>query len=725
MAEESQIFHESWYRIAGQSLALRSSVRVRRQMFRGALWYVLFDPFGDQFYRLRPAAYRFVARLGERRTVEEVWKESIAVDPDNAPGQEEVIQLLAQLYHANLLHYELAPDSAKLFERYRETKQKIRRAALANIMFFRLPLFDPDAALKRSLFLVRPLMGPLGAVLWLAVVGLGVKAAIDNFAGLSNQSQGILALPNIPLLYLGLVIIKALHELGHAFVVRGFGGEVHSMGVMFLIFNPLPYVDATAAWAFRSKGRRVLVGAAGMIVELFVAAFAVLVWAGTGPGVLHSLAYNMVFVASVSTILFNINPLLRFDGYYILSDLLDIPNLHTQASQHLRHLVERYAFGWQEVPQPGRDARTRRSGSPSSAWPAASTGWWSSPRSCSSSPIASSCSASSWPRSAPSPGSSRRLCASSATWRPTPGSSARGCGRSWCACWRLRQPAACSTSRRFPPASARPGSSRRTSTPTWSIGSKGASPRSSRPQAPAWSGAGRSCASATRRSTLRSARWTGASTKSRPWNRRPSRRSQADLKAVQSLRGSMLQRRERLREEKADLLVRAEIAGIWVAPGVEDLVGMWLRRGTPVGQLVDDSGFRFAAVVSQDDVSQVFTGNILGSEVRLAGEAHVNILATERPGDPHGTEAAAVEGPRLWRRGRDRRRHPRGQRCRRRAAFLRGAGRDPVGLRRGPPSWTLGKGPLPAQPRAAAAAVVPAPAAARAVALPAVAGRRP
>ena len=123
MAEQSRLFHESWYRIADQRLCLRASVKVRRQLYRGSRWYVLNDPFNNQFYRLRPEAYDFVSRLSTSRTVESVWKETTEMDPENAPGQEEVIHLLAQLYHANLLHYDLPPDSTKLFERYKEYKQ--------------------------------------------------------------------------------------------------------------------------------------------------------------------------------------------------------------------------------------------------------------------------------------------------------------------------------------------------------------------------------------------------------------------------------------------------------------------------------------------------------------------------------------------------------------------------------------------------------------------------
>lgn len=117
------------------------------------------------------------------------------------------------------------------------------------------------------------------------------------------------------------------------------------MGILLMIFTPMPYVDATSSWSFRSRWKRALVGAAGMIVELFFAAIMVFVWANTGPGVLHNLAYNMIFVASISTLVFNLNPLLRFDGYYILSDLLEIPNLAQRANRQLRHVCERYLFG--------------------------------------------------------------------------------------------------------------------------------------------------------------------------------------------------------------------------------------------------------------------------------------------------------------------------------------------------------------------------------------------
>ena len=341
-------FSESWYRIKDRRVGLRPHVRIQRQYYRGEQWHVLEDPFGNQYFRLRPAVYTFIARLDPSRTVESVWQECLQRYPEDAPGQEEIIRLLAQLFHANLIQSDSAADTVKLFERYRERRRKEVGKRILTIMFARFHVLDPDRFLRRMLPLVRPLMGPLGILLWLVVGFLGVKAVLDNAGEFASNVQGILAPGNLALLYLALVILKTLHEYGHAFVCRHFGGEVHDMGIMLLVFTPLPYVNATAAWAFRERWKRVLVGASGMIVELFVAAVAAIVWASTGAGTLNALAYNMVLVASVSTVVFNANPLLRFDGYYILSDLIDVPNLHKRAGQAWRYWVERYWFGMRE-----------------------------------------------------------------------------------------------------------------------------------------------------------------------------------------------------------------------------------------------------------------------------------------------------------------------------------------------------------------------------------------
>lgn len=345
MANLFPTFDDAWHQVSELRLSLRAGVSVRRQYFRGEKWYVFQDPFANQFYRVRPAAYRFLIRLRRDRTVDDVWRERLDADGDEAPGQGEVIHLLGQLYQSNLLQANLAGDSKRLFERQNQRQQRELRGRLVSILFIRIPLWNPDVFLKRTLAMVRWMISGFGWLLWFAGAVVAVKLIFDHWEMFRDESQSVLSIRNLGWLYLGAALTKVLHEFGHAYVCRHYGGQVTVMGVMLLIFTPLPYMDASSSWAFTRRRQRIHVAAAGMTVELFVAFLAVVVWANTGAGVLHSLAYNMVFAASLATFLFNINPLLRFDGYYILSDVLDYPNLHQNAAAQAKYLVERYLFG--------------------------------------------------------------------------------------------------------------------------------------------------------------------------------------------------------------------------------------------------------------------------------------------------------------------------------------------------------------------------------------------
>ncbi len=354
-----QTFDEAWYRIANECLHIRPGIRVSRQRYRGELWHVLENPWSNQFFRVRPEAYAFLARLRPDCTVNEVWEECLEKHPESAPGQKAVIQLLSQLYQANLLQYRVANDSRELFERSQRRKQRETRARLTSIMFMRFPLFDPDRMLDRTRALAQIVFSWVGLMCWLLLAAIAGKIVIENFGALKDQSQSILAPGNLAWLYLSIIVVKLIHEFGHAYACKRFGGEVHTMGIMLLIFTPIPYMDATSSWGFRSRWKRILVGAAGMLVEIFIAAIAVLVWHNTAPGIVHNVSYNVIFIASVSTLLFNINPLLRFDGYYMLSDWLEIPNLHQRAAGHLKHLCKRYLFGLKRSESPARSGRER------------------------------------------------------------------------------------------------------------------------------------------------------------------------------------------------------------------------------------------------------------------------------------------------------------------------------------------------------------------------------
>jgi putative peptide zinc metalloprotease protein len=341
-------FSESWYRVVGLRPKLRGTAQISRQYYRGERWYVVRDPAGNQFHRLSDAAYRFVGLLDGSRTVGEAWDLVGGQLADDAPTQPEVIQILSQLYAANLIETDISPDATVLLRRHKHQLKKKMQGRLMNLLFPRIPIWDCDSFLVRWLPAVKNLFSKWGAVAWFIVVIAALAIVLPRFTGpdgLKEAAKNAIAPNNWIFLWFTFVLIKFIHELGHAFACRRFGGEVHEMGIMFLVFIPTPYVDASTAWAFPSKWARMFVGAAGMIVEIFFAALCAFIWVNTNSHTLiNQLAYNAMLIASVSTILFNANPLLRYDGYYMLSDFLEIPNLQQKSREYMFGIVKRHVF---------------------------------------------------------------------------------------------------------------------------------------------------------------------------------------------------------------------------------------------------------------------------------------------------------------------------------------------------------------------------------------------
>lgn len=347
------LFSASWYRVAALKPRLRSHAQIHRHHYREQRWYVLQDHASQRYHRFSPAAYFLIGLMDGRRTVQEIWEIASARLGDDATTQDEVIQLLTQLHGADVLQCDVPPDTAELLLRYDRQRRHKWQSQLLSPLFWRFPLFDPERLLQRLLPLVRPFFGKAGALLWLVMVGTAIMLAAMHWPDLTEDAvDRVLAPQNLILLGLLFPVLKSLHEFGHAFATKAYGGEVHEMGVMLLVVTPLPYVDASAASAFRAKWQRVVVGAAGMIVELFLASLALFVWLNVEPGAVRVVVYNILVITGVSTMLFNANPLLRYDGYYILADYLEIPNLRSRSQAYISYLCERYLFGRREA-EPG------------------------------------------------------------------------------------------------------------------------------------------------------------------------------------------------------------------------------------------------------------------------------------------------------------------------------------------------------------------------------------
>ena len=347
------LFSESWYRVAALKPRLRTHAQIHRHVYRGGIWYVLQDHASGRFHRFTPVANVVIGLMDGERTMQQIWDLACMQLGDDVPSQEEMIKLMSDLHRADVLQGDTATDIREQHERRNRNLRMKLKQYFGNPMSLRFPLFDPDRLLQRMMPFVRPLFGWSGALLWCTTVLIAIVLAAMNWSAFSSgMLDNVFSVENLLLMWVLFPLIKGLHELGHGLAVKARGGEVHEMGIMMLLLMPIPYVDASAASAFEDKRWRMLVGSSGILVELFIAAVAMIIWVNLDPGIERAIVYNIILITGVSTLLFNGNPFLRYDGYYILSDHLEIPNLGQRSNDYLGYLINRYAFGLKGVVSP-------------------------------------------------------------------------------------------------------------------------------------------------------------------------------------------------------------------------------------------------------------------------------------------------------------------------------------------------------------------------------------
>jgi putative peptide zinc metalloprotease protein len=339
------LFHPHWYRVADLHPRLRGHVTLRRQVVRGQVWYVLSDPADGRHFRLNPLAYRFVGLCDGRRSVAEVWQDMTEALGDDAPTQADLVGILGRLSDGGLLQTEALPDVDVMFEQ-RTVRRERQQWSQLNPLFFRVRLLDPSPYLRPFEPWLPRLFSGTGFALWLVLVLSAGLLAASHWPALVAQAGERLTSPRFLLLsWLVYPLIKAVHELGHALAIRRWGGRVSKIGITLLLLMPIPWVDASAASAFRQRRHRLMVSAAGIMVELLLAALALFLWLVVEPGLVRDAALATMIIAGVSTLLFNGNPLMRYDGYFILADAIDLPNLAPRSATYWTWLARRHLLG--------------------------------------------------------------------------------------------------------------------------------------------------------------------------------------------------------------------------------------------------------------------------------------------------------------------------------------------------------------------------------------------
>lgn len=309
------------------------------------------DPVALKYHRLRPDEFFVLQLLDGSCSLEEIRDQYEQRFAPNRVSLSQLNQLLFRLHQSGLTISDALMQGDRLVDRRQEEKRQRMMQHISGILFIKFPGVDPEPLLRRLYPLVRPLLRPAGVLLG-AMFGLAALVVFvthwERFAAEFPQMQQWLRMDSVLILLAVIGTTKILHELGHAVICKHFGGECHQIGPMLLVFAPALYCDTSDSWMLRSRLQRAAVGLAGIGTEVILAAIATFVWVSTAPGLIHTIAMNVMLVCSISTVLFNGNPLLRYDGYYVLSDLCDVPNLGQRSRNMLASRLGRLFFGVDE-----------------------------------------------------------------------------------------------------------------------------------------------------------------------------------------------------------------------------------------------------------------------------------------------------------------------------------------------------------------------------------------
>jgi len=340
-----------WQHIHKLRPEIQAHIKIYSHFYRKERWYILHDVSSGQYLRFNERAYSIIGRLDGRLSLDEILEYTQEHYYDIST--DEIVALIGQLNAAEVLKVGLPADAQDIFRQYKAQKSKQKRTALMNPLSIKIPLFHPEKILHTLAPIARLLFSKVGLVFWILTISLALILALANAEALVHDINALSLSPTqLIIFWLIYPFVKAIHELGHGLALKIWDGEVPEVGVNILLLMPVPYVDATSSIGFQNKWRRITVGAAGMIFELFLAALCLFLWLLVEPGLIKDISLNIILLASLSTLLFNGNPLLRYDGYFILEDYLEIPNLATRSKRYYYYLIQKYFLKIKEALSP-------------------------------------------------------------------------------------------------------------------------------------------------------------------------------------------------------------------------------------------------------------------------------------------------------------------------------------------------------------------------------------
>jgi putative peptide zinc metalloprotease protein len=337
-------------------ICIRRDLDIAPQKYEGRTYFVVKDPVSLRYYRFKEQEEFLIGLMDGDHTLDDAQK---AYEKRFRPERltlEDLEGFAQQLLTAGLAHNESPQAGKQLFDRRKKRRRSEWMQTLTNILYIKIPVYDPDWLLEKMLPYLRWIFTTwflLASVAVMLAAVVHVATHFETFYEKLPSYHEFFQFKTVVYLWAALGVVKVIHEFGHGLSCKAFGGEVHEMGLLFLVFSPCLYCNVSDAWTLPSKWKRIIISAAGIYVEFMIACIATFVWWNTpAHPFINNLSLSLMIVCSVSTFVFNANPLMRYDGYYVLADWLEIPNLRDRSNKFLQRLAMEYCLGIELQPEP-------------------------------------------------------------------------------------------------------------------------------------------------------------------------------------------------------------------------------------------------------------------------------------------------------------------------------------------------------------------------------------
>ena len=316
------------------------------QQYSGLPYWVIKDPVALRYFRFTREEYFIISHLKKKCTVGELKAAHLKEFRGEVLTNSDIGNFISGLLSKNLLNSTHEDRDRLLYDARKKKFQAKLKGQAISFMFFKIPVYDPNELFDKTLPYLKFIWTKTFSCIYIALFALAIWLLMSRWSHFTHMvAQDFFTMYNAPLLITAFYFSKVLHELGHGYMCKYHGGEVHQVGWLFMVFTPFFYCNVTDSWTFTSKYSRFIVTAAGILTELFIAAVATIIWYFTDEGFAHGLCFNLMVSCSIATVMFNLNPLLKYDGYYMLMDYIEVPNLRQRATAFVRNSFVKYVMG--------------------------------------------------------------------------------------------------------------------------------------------------------------------------------------------------------------------------------------------------------------------------------------------------------------------------------------------------------------------------------------------